>query len=436
MKRIVIVGAGLAGLGAAYALQRGTKKYSVTLLEKEDRPGGLCRTAQKGGFFFDQTGHLLHFQTEQFKQFVLQKLSDGLIERQRNSWVYSHKVYTRYPFQSNLYGLPPEVVTECLYGYCAAFFRSQKIQIESFADWIIAHFGAGIAGNFMIPYNAKLYKRHPSELTPDSAGRFIPRPSLLQVIQGAVSDNIDKLGYNATFFYPRQGGIETLIQAIAHEVRGLRTQREVQAVDLKQKRVVTSGGETYDYDFLISTVPLSELVRIVNEAPQNVREAAKSLEYVSVLNINLGVKGLIKEKHWIYVPENRYIFYRIGFAHNFAESMAPPGCSSIYTEISYQPSDRLNVEGTVRRVISDLIAMKIIHCRDDVISQMVIDIPCAYVIFNHARNAALRVIRRFLTERAIFSIGRYGRWEYKSMEDSFMDGMATAEELCGGGGNE
>jgi len=436
MKRIVIIGAGLAGLGTAYGLQRHQKKYSVTLLEKEDRPGGLCRTVQKDGFFFDQTGHLLHFQNQQFKKFVMRILSNQLVERQRNSWVYSHNVYTHYPFQANLYGLPPDVVTECLYRYCEAFFGSHPRKIKTFEDWIIASFGSGIAKNFMIPYNTKLYKRHPSKLTPDCAGRFIPRPDLLQVIRGAVSGDTDNLGYNATFFYPKQGGIETLIQAIAHEVQGLRTKREVQTIDLKNKKVATFMGETYDFDFLVSTIPLPQLVRMLGKTPQRIREAAQSLKYVSVLNINLGIKGLIKEKHWIYIPEDRYVFYRIGFAHNFVEGMAPPGCSSIYTEISYKPSERPNVDGTVRRVISDLIAMRIIRSQKDVISRMVIDIPYAYVIFDRFRNQALRIIQSFLIERGIFSIGRYGRWEYKSMEDSFMDGMAAAQELCERGGDE
>jgi UDP-galactopyranose mutase len=83
----------------------------------------------------------------------------------------------------------------------------------------------------------------------------------------------------------------------------------------------------------------------------------------------------------------------------------------------------------VKRVISDLMAMKIIGSKAEVISQMVFDIPYAYVIFNHARKEALSIISSFLAEQGIFSIGRYGRWDYLSMEESFMDGMATATEL-------
>jgi len=429
MRRVVIIGAGLAGLGAARALRKKSGEYSVTLLEKEDRPGGLCRTAQQDGFFFDQTGHLLHFRTKEFKRLVTRRLLPGLVERQRNSWVYSHNVYTRYPFQANLHGLPAEVVTECLYGFCEAYFRPRKRPVVSFEDWIMAYFGPGIAKNFMIPYNTKLYQRHPSDLTPDCAGRFVPRPDLSQVIRGAVADSGERLGYNASFYYPREGGIESLVKAIARGVRGLSTQREVRAIDLGRRFVTTDTGEVYDFDFLISSAPLPDLVRMFAEAPPSVRKAAESLECVSVLNINLGIRGSISDKHWIYIPEDRFSFYRIGFAHNFADSMAPAGCSSIYVEVSHPPGRSLNTGRVVEKVVSDLVAMKVIQSEEDVITRMAIDIPYAYVIFNRARKPALGVIGRFLAKNRVFPIGRYGRWEYQSMEDAFLDGTATAAGL-------
>jgi protoporphyrinogen oxidase len=431
MSKIVIIGAGMAGLGTAFALQEHPGEHTVTLLEKENRPGGLCRTIEKDGFFFDQTGHLLHYQTDHFKQFVHQKIPDGLTEQKRNSFVYSHNVYTRYPFQANLYGLPPEVVTECLHGYCEAVYRSHEMPIKSFEDWILANFGSGIARHFMFPYNTNLYKRRLSELSPDCAGRFIPKPDLLQVIRGAVSDNDERLGYNTTFSYPKHGGIETLIRAIAKDVRGLHTKQEVCVIDLKQKKALTSTEGEFDFEFLVSTAPLPTLIKMIKEIPRHVRDAAESLEHVSVLNVNLGIKGVIPEKHWIYIPEDRFIFYRVGFANNFSEHMAPPGCSSIYTEISYRPDCPPETAHAVQRVISDLITMKIIHSKDEVVSQAVIDIPHAYVIFNHSGKEALSIIQSFLIEHGIFSIGRYGRWDYLSMEDSFMDGMDTAREVDG-----
>jgi protoporphyrinogen oxidase len=432
MSHIVIVGAGMAGLGTACALQELSREHTITLLEKENRPGGLCRTIEKDGFFFDQTGHLLHCQKDLFKKLVHQKIPDGLTEHKRNSFVYSHNIYTRYPFQANLYGLPPEVVTECLHGYCEAVYRSQEMSIRSFEDWILANFGSGIARHFMFPFNTNLYKRHPSELSPDCAGRFIPKPDLLQVIRGAVSDNADeKLGYNATFLYPERGGIETLIMALSKDVGGLQTNQEVCVIDLEQKKALTSTGGEFDFEFLVSTAPLPTLIKMIKGIPRRVLDASESLEHVSVLNINLGIKGVIPEKHWIYIPEDRFIFYRVGFANNFSEHMAPPGCSSIYTEISYRPGCPPETTHAVQRVISDLITMKILHSKGEVISQAVIDIPHAYVIFNHSRKAALSIIHNFLIEHGIFSIGRYGRWDYLSMEDSFMDGMATAMELCG-----
>jgi protoporphyrinogen oxidase len=424
MKRVVIIGGGLAGLGAAWELRRqnGAKSATVELYEKESRLGGLCRTETEGDFRFDYTGHALHFRTDFFRELVFGLIGDQLEQRTRHSLVFSKGVYTNYPFQANLHGLPREIVTACIYEYAKEHFRLEERPVNNFEDWIVSHFGQGIADHFMIPYNSKLYRRHPRELAPDCGGRFVPSSDLKLLIQGALTPGDGSLGYNANFYYPTMGGMETLIRGIARLAGGVRLNEAIVKIRSVERTVVTSHGKTIHYDALISTQPLPELVRSLEDAPPEVIAAASELAHVSVLNINFGVRGDLGSKHWVYVPEAEYVFYRFGFPHNFSPSMVPAGHSSIYIEVSYDPKETINQERIKERCIADLVRMGVLQDHKQIVSSKVLNIPYAYVIFDHARAKAVSTIKGYLDQMGIFTSGRFGCWDYYSMEDSFLSG--------------
>ena len=151
---IVIVGAGLAGLSTAYHL--GAVPYRM--FERELEAGGLCRSYQVNGFTFDMTGHLLHFRQEKIKELVEQLLAGRLARHVRRSFIYSHRTYTEYPFQVNTYGLPPEVVRDCLLGFIATLTEPTGASHAppSFKAWILDNLGEGFARHFMVPFNEKL----------------------------------------------------------------------------------------------------------------------------------------------------------------------------------------------------------------------------------------------------------------------------------------
>ena len=114
MAKIIIIGAGLTGLSAAYHLeQAGYTDFKV--FEKEPVIGGLCRSIQQDGFTFDYTGHLLHISDPSFEAIINQYVNKASLNTiQRRSYIYSHDTYTNYPFQTNLYGLPETVIVECI----------------------------------------------------------------------------------------------------------------------------------------------------------------------------------------------------------------------------------------------------------------------------------------------------------------------------------
>ena len=420
--RVVILGGGLTGLSAAYHLRSG-----YLLVEREERLGGLARTEEKRGFHFDQTGHWLHLRDPYTRQLADRLLPRGLRPVDRRARVFSHHVLTRYPYQANLFGLPPQVAAECLLGLIAARTAAPPGDPpRDFEQYCRRHFGAGISRHFMIPYNTKLYGVHPREITAEWCQRFVPIPSLEEAVRGAVGEPPPEMGYNISFLYSRRGGIETLVRALAGRLRGeVRLRTTPERIDLRRREVIV-GGERVPYSAIVSTIPLPDIVRLCDNVPGDVRDAAARLRYTALRYLNVALKRPpAADFHWIYVPEEQYPFYRVGIYSNAMPSMAPPGCGSVYVELAERgplpPRARLLAQ--VARGLRDA---RVIARPEDILFADLREIRHAYVIFDHHYYAATHLLREWLEERDIFPRGRYGYWTYNSMEDCILAGRDVA----------
>ncbi len=432
---ILVLGGGLTGLSAAWHLQ---DQADTQVLEREDRPGGLCRSFVKDGFTFDLTGHLLHLRRPEIREMVARLLPMDRFEPiDRRAFIHSKGVLTPYPFQVNTHGLPPEVIAECLVGFVQASRREEGPREGasgmSFRRWVLATFGEGIARHFMIPYNEKLWLCDLDSMTSEWASWSIPRPSLRDVVEGALGISRGRFGYNPSFLYPRAGGIEVLPAALAAGVRNLRCGVDATEVDARRRVVRTSAGETLPWEQLISTLPLPRLVAMTSGLPSWTREAAGSLRHVAVVNVNFGIDRVAHtDKHWIYFPEKEYVFYRAGFPCSFTPAAAPAGCSSIYLEIAVRPGEAVDEETLCAQALDGLRRAGLLEERDRVVTRAVFRIDPAYVIHDlHRRNALPRLMAE-LKAHGIHSAGRYGAWYYNSMEDSLAEGRALAGELVPG----
>ncbi|MFA6384531.1 MAG: FAD-dependent oxidoreductase [Candidatus Omnitrophota bacterium] len=426
-KKICILGAGLSGLSAGWHLRR--KGIVSRVFEKEQSPGGLCRSKLIGGFSFDYDGHLLHFKHPYAQQLISRELSIPLVSHERNAWVYTHGVFSKYPFQANLYGLPPEIAEECLLGFIQASKRkpAREHARMNFKDWIHLTMGPGIARHFMEPYNKKFWTVDPRTMTCEWLDAFIPVPSLQELIEGTLQESPRRFGYNATFWYPRSGSIQQIPEAFA---RGLDigTSSEVTSIDPDKKEITLASGERHGYDTVISTLALPELSVLIKGIPRGLKKHFSDLNWNSVLNINLGVdKTNSGGKHWVYFPEKKISFFRVGFPHNFSRSSAPKGKHSLYAEISYPRGKPWDKESAVKRVILDLKAVGILESGCRVHVQDVNYIKYGYTIYDNDYRAALSEINTYCASKNIILCGRYGSWRYFSMEDSILDGKRAAD---------
>ncbi len=429
MKRVVIIGGGLAGLSAGYHL----REHDPLVFEKESALGGLCRSFVQDGFTFDCTGHLVHLKNPYTRELINNLLPEVFRPHERLAAIYSKSVTTPYPFQANTYGLPPQVIKECVLGFIATLNSQNGNQHANFREWVLSTFGAGIAEHFMLPYNEKFWKVDLRELTADWVSWSIPKPTLEEVINGALGLTNNGMGYNPRFMYPKRGGIECLPLALATGVTRIHKEHTLQLIDAKKKFVRFQNGREEPFDTLVTTIPLPLTYELLADVPDSLRQAARKLRAISVLNLNIGInRPRISDQHWIYFPEGEYVFSRVGFPSNFSDSAAPPDTSSMYIEITGAPGERPNVEAAFERSIADLQRCGLLQKDDRILTRNVIDIRCAYIVFDRHRQDHLKDLIEYLEHRGIHTAGRYGRWDYYSMEDSILSGKSAADAITGG----
>ncbi len=427
-KKIIVLGGGLAGLSAAWFLQQRGKECVV--LEKEKQAGGLCRSKKVKGFTFDHDGHLLHFRDRYTLGLVKRLLPGNLARHKRNAWVHSCGNSIPYPFQANLHALPPRVGKECLDGFIRCRKSREAARNENFLKWINSYFGKGIAKYFMLPYNRKFWAVPLGEMTCAWLRNFMPKPGFAQVVKGYYAQNKEALGYNASFYYPKRGGIEELPLALESRIRYIHKDSCVSSIDLKKKELVIAGASREKFDVLVLTIPLPELGAMIKDLPENISQALKSLRWNSIFNLNLGLDQAPGEKrHWIYFPQKEISFFRIGFYHNFSKEMAPERQSSLYAEVSYSMEEPLEKKNIVSRIIGDLKKSGIVQQGRRIVACDINDIKYGYPIYDHNYRRAREKIIKFLLGNDIVPCGRYGSWRYMSMEDVILDAKKTAGRI-------
>lgn len=481
---VVIVGAGPTGLSAAYHLGD-----DALLLEQNDKVGGWCRSIEAGGFTFDYAGHIMFSNDAYVHELYERLLKDNVHWQDREAWIYSKGVYTRYPFQGALYGLPHSVIKECIVGAIEARYGNLKKNaspsdghtrqnghhgngksgngackpaaitdccadgvLEStaplarangkshgvtepahFEEFIYKVWGAGIAKHFAIPYNRKLWAVPLTEMETSWLGGRVPLPDLEEMIEGALRPVPRPMGPNARFGYPLRGGFQALMNGFLPHVRDrLWLGARVAAVSPRDHRLKLTDDTELPYEHLISTMPLPVLVRLSgSEAPREVRLAAAGLRHVSVRCVQLGIgRERLTDKHWIYFPEDT-VFHRIFVQGNASPHCNAPGGFGLTCEITYSPHKPLPCDGDalIQRCIADCHRVGIFEPSDPVWVSAQCDLPYAYVVYDHARPRNVAIVRDWLAEHDIHLAGRYSEWEYYNSDHAFLAGKRVAERV-------
>jgi protoporphyrinogen oxidase len=420
----VILGGGLTGLSLAYHFDR-----DLPVFEMQSVVGGLIRTVPQGLYRFDLAPHLLHFRSDEIKDLVLNELGVKVAAHRRKSMIYFRNKLMPYPFELNLYQTPDEVRDDCLAGLSevSSDVRSNENEMRSgsYANYALQAFGPGISNHYLLPYNEKLWATPPTEMTCEWM-RFLPTADLDKIHKNAFEPNDDSFGYNTSFYYPTENGIQDLADAFARRLTNVNLNERATGVDLEAKAISFASGKTVGYKRLVSTIPLKSLASL-SQKPDLIA-LSDNLINTTVHVVNVVIRGEVPEGvHWAYFPESDIVFYRVSFPKNYFDGSAPDGQHIISVEVGRRQPES-DLEGLTRRVIDD-IRKQPIFTVDEVIDTYVETIPHAYCIYDAKRTPSVNRLLKAFAEHDVISTGRYGRWEYSAMEDAIVYGKDLAEEF-------
>lgn len=409
---IVIIGAGISGLGAGYKLGQRTVIY-----ERENSYGGLCNSFSINGFRFDYAVHLSFTQDQ-----LVRKLFDHTSYRRHipKALNYSQGHWIPHPVQDNLYSLPVEERVKIIMGMIN---RPQDTDISNYEIWLKNQYGNYFSQHYPIPYTYKYWCCEPSELSLSWIGNRFSRPPIDEVIEFAMKKNNRISYYAKEMRYPEVGGYVSFLNPIAEHLN-IQYNHEVDRIDIKNKEVHFKNGLCVKYKELISSMPLPCIIECIDNVPEEIAAAAKELEYTSICLVSIGFRKKINiPALWFYVYD-----LDIPYARAYSPSMkssdnAPFGKSSLQFEIYYTKDKPLDgtKEEIITSVIASIVKMKIcIEADIEVID--VRNVEFGNVVFKLGMERKRGLIRKYLQESGIYTIGRFGEWDYLWSDQSFLSG--------------
>jgi len=442
-KRIVIIGGGPTGLGAAYRLHElGYQNW--VLYEKADYVGGhSCSHVDDHGFVWDEGGHVIFSHYPYFD-----KLVDDMLGREENhlvreSWIVKGDSWIPYPFQNNLRYLPKPVQVSCLMGAAHAAANGKSRDATNFRDWILANFGEGIAEAFMFPYNSKVWTTPLEEMSKSWMAERVATVDFRRLLENVLYERDDVAwGPNNKFRFPMYGGTGEIYRRMVKRFpEKIKTGKQLAAVDDGQRRVSFSEGSGDSYDVLISTTPLDLLAGMLKSKDGRLVDAAGDLRHNNLLVIGLGLEKKIETgKCWIYFADPEVPCYRATYFSHYSPFNVPGGdterYSSLMCEVSYKVGESPDPSKVTEQVIAGLIRAGMLAetDRDRIVSRYHRSVPYSYPIPTLARDRALSILQPAMMEKGIYSRGRFGAWRYEigNMDHSVMMGVEAANHILAG----
>lgn len=412
------------------------KGHEVLVLEAESRIGGLCRSRTVRGFTFDTGGsHIIFSRDKEVLEFMHGVLGSNRDTRSRNTKILYRNILVKYPFENGLAALPKEDLYFCINEFIRTYVRAEKGEIpppKNFREWIFATFGRGIAELYMIPYNEKIWN-YPAHLMSAHwmEGR-VPRPPVEDVIKSAIGIETEGYTHQSIFSYPVEGGIEALVTSIADGLEdAIFTGFPVRSLVFRDGHwEVSDGTRTISGDRVISTIPLQHLVTCLHDIPDEVKNAVQALRYNSVACIQVGIRGIVPDISWLYIPDpNQGLANRISFPSNFSSHVAPGNHAGILAEITYNEGDavsRMTDEELINHTVRSLGEMGFIT-PDQVVHTAVDRQKFAYVVYDLGYLENIRIIREYFKSRGITLEGRFSRFEYLNMDGCIRNAMECAK---------
>src|SRR5271170_7140680 len=439
-KKIVIIGGGPAGLGAAYRLHE-LKYDNWVLYERSDHVGGHASShVDAHGFVWDEGGHVIFSHYPYFDKLVDDMLGQAENQLVRESWIVRGESWIPYPFQNNLRYLPKPIQVSCLLGAAKAAANKNSQEALNFRDWILATFGEGIAEAFMFPYNTKVWTTPLEEMSKSWMAERVSIVDFKRLLENVIYERDDVAwGPNNKFRFPLHGGTGEIYRRMARRFPDkVKSGKQLASVDAASRRVSFSDGSGDTYEVLISTGPLDLLVGMLTPAESRLRDAAGGLEHNNLLVLGIGLEKKIETgKCWIYFTDPDMPCYRATYFSHYSPFNVPNGdterYSSLMCEMSFRVGETPDPSQVLDQVISYLIRARMLEESDRgrIVSRYHNKVAYSYPIPTLGRDRALAALQPALMQKAILSRGRFGAWRYEigNMDHSVMMGVEAVNHI-------
>lgn len=452
MPKALIIGAGPAGLTAAYELSKSGGQSTV--LEADNQVGGISRTVNYQGFRFDIGGHRFFTKIDYVQQLWDEILGDDFLKRPRLSRIFYRNRFYDYPLKVGNTLKNLGLTESFLVGM--SYLKTQMAPYpheNNFEQWVVNRFGERLYRIFFKTYTEKVWGIPCSEISADWAAQRIKNLSLTEALKNAISSNgHDKNGEIITtlieeFYYPRLGpGMmwEACTDKLAQ--RGNRTLLNYRVEKLRHHNgrvqcavARTRNGERLelDADDFISTMPLRELIFALQPPPpDDILRAASNLRYRDYLTVVLVVdREHTFPDNWIYVHSPEVKLGRVQNYKNWSPHMVPdPSATSLGLEYFLWEQDdewRWPDERLIEMGISEAEKIGLV-ARHEIKEGTVVRMKKAYPIYDHNYKSSLHILREYLASFSnLQTIGRNGLHRYNNQDHSMLTGVYAARNILG-----
>lgn len=413
--RVAILGAGVSGLTAGRLLH--DAGHDVVVYEKERTVGGLARTRFTDGFLYDpHGGHIFNSKNREVVDWVFSLLpKEKWQHTERNAKIYFNGRYVSYPFELSLCELDTEDAVDCVLGYVQA---QQGEEPDNFRDWLYWNFGQGIADYYMIPYNEKIWAYPLDQMETGWMRGKMPLPSKRDMVRSMLlKDPTEREMPHSTFYYPIEGGIQSMVNAIADGL-DIRCNTPVESIERIDGKWRVNG--TDPYDAAVSTIPLPVIGRVFAGLPTETTHAIEGLRYNSLNTVLFECPRT--NITWLYIPSHDYRSHRVGYQSALTPNACPDqdhrGCGAleIIGERIDDPSSLLGANA-----LPEELGFR--HVIDSEFTEY------AYVIHDLDYRKNTEAVRAYFGGQEGFHLlGRWGTWNYKNMDLCMEDAMRLVRE--------
>ena len=418
--KTIILGAGIAGLGAAFSLKQ--KGKVAVVLEKEEMYGGLCGNFTVNGFRFDRFVHLSFTQNENVNRIFTEGCQE-IYRHTPNPFNLYHGLWIKHPAQNNLYPLSTEEKTKIIADFRTRPILSNITGISDYEQWLRLQYGNYFAECFPMIYTKKYWMCEAKDLETQWVGNRLYQPSLEEVMQGCETPDTPVTYYAKEMRYPKRGGYKAFLSAMVKEI-DIRYNAEVVSISPDERTIKTYNGDMYLYNRLISSLPLPEVLKMLKDVPECVRMAGKKLCCTCGYLVSVGLKTKnIPPYLWWYIYDDDILPARVYSPFLKSPDNAPDGCSSLQMEI-YCEKDKYTEDEIIARSVVKLVKLGILNEAEILFTDVRFE-EYANVIFDHHIYENRQIVRDYLKSVGIETIGRFGEWDYLWSDQSLLSGLSV-----------